>query len=165
VLKIRDYDGETTTTNIHLTPLLSDGSNYAAIETAANNIKAAVENMILGTVEQAQLVHVFDENITPTVADPNAQREVKWLVTMQDTTQYLDAANTVVNPGYGKVWQFEIGTAELAELAPNSDEADPAGDVSTLKLQLEANARSPWNYAAASPTQSLISVRHVGRAT
>jgi hypothetical protein len=101
------------------------------------------------------------------VSDVEASREGKWLVTMRDTTQYMDAANLINNPGYNVLFSFEIPTADRTLLPANSDVADlTAGVWPAFVTSIEANVRSPYNRSAGAgvtPTQVVVEVQYVGR--
>lgn len=52
----------------------------------------------------------------------NAQRELKWNVTYEDVQEFLDpGTDTVPNPGFGKLYNLELGTANSSALDPGTD--------------------------------------------
>lgn len=166
-VSIEDASGETSTIRFNI-------QDYSLIPTAPNNIgsvsqdldelKDAVALITLGEIRKVNLGKDFPESAAP-VTDVNAQRERKWLVTMRDETQFLDPTNAVPNPGYLRTFQFEVPCANLALLRAGSDEIDLANaTVIQFVTAVQLNIRSPWNSSAlVTPTNRVISIRHVGR--
>ncbi len=167
-ITIEDFDGEVTTTTVHLQNIDALGTNYGSVTTDLDEIKVSVQSVIRGEVRKVSISKDFPES-SLVVADPEAQRETKWLITMRDTTQFLDLLNAVPNPGYLRLFTFAIGTADLTFLNLNADTMNitqAPGDA--FLASMEANARSPWNdngQVGYTPTQSVVSIIHVGRNT
>lgn len=173
---IQDYNGEISTVTVNLQRLApaSLAADFLSVTQDMDEIKDTILEIIRGKVRKTQVTVVFDEDDDP-VTDKEATREGKWLVTYKDTTRHLDGANAIENPGYGKLFTFEIPTAKRS-LLPGATVGESlrdelpldlpmAGDT-TLKGNLEANIRSPYNWAAAAgvtPTNEVISVKFVGR--
>lgn len=110
---------------------------------------AAIDAITLGTLSYDSLRAYFTRRSSAIPADPNAQRERKWLVTYSDTTQFFDPGpNLIPNAGFGKVFNVEIPTAnfDLADVFPvNSDEADlTQTQIAAFVTAVEAMARSPY---------------------
>lgn len=167
-----DYSAEKSTTRMWIHDISESPGAYAAAVGVLNGIRTQIERITMGPVRQQGISKWFPVS-ADLVLDKGAQREKKWLVTMQDTTPYLDVAGTIVNPGYLRLFSFELPTADLEYLAPNSDEIKydyEDGDenlvVAEVMAALEADARSPWNYSSSAPvtTQVVKSIRFVGRA-
>lgn len=168
-ITIQDYGGEKSTSSFWLEDI--NQTNFLSVTQNLDEIKDAILPTIEGTVLEVGFTKSFPEAATLPTA-PSAQRERKWLVTVRDTTQFLDATHLIANPGYLKVFSFEIGTAELAgHMINNSnDVADltAAGEMDALRDSIEANMRSPWNHSAGTgvtPTMQVLSIVHVGRST
>ena len=167
-ITIADYDEEITTVTVHLDNLDTTGSNYPAVTQDLDEIKDSILTVIRGNVRKTTLSKEFTEN-GAVVVDPMAQRETKWLVTMRDTTEFLDVLNAVGNPGYLQLFNFSIGTADLTHLNVNADTmdvSDAPGDA--FLASMEANVRSPWNdnpEAAVVQTQVVVAIVAVGRNT
>jgi hypothetical protein len=175
-LTIEDYGGEKSVMSFHVQDV--GAGNYGSVTQDIDEVKDAIMRVIEGEVRVSGFTKTFPES-ADIVLDTSAQRERKWLVTMQDTTQFLDAGNTIANPGYLQLFSFEIATAKLELLgASRSDEVDYSLNLEPDPLEdpiliwaevmgeLEANVRSPWNHTAAvTPTQVVKSIRHVGRRT
>lgn len=163
VFTIEDYSNERTSTKTWVQDI--GAGNYAAVTQDIDEIKDSIATVILGEVRSAGFSKSFPESAAD-VTDPVAQRELKWLVVMRDTTQFLDVGNTIANPGYGKAYTFEVGTANPALLVPNTDLMDVSqapGDA--FVTSMEANTRSPYNHTGNAPTQVVEDVVLVGRAT
>lgn len=164
-ITVIDNTRETSVTNI---PVQDVGAgNFAAVTQDIDEIKDAIQSVIVGTVLRTGFTKTYPESgLVP--ASPQAQRETKWLVTYRDTTQFLDVANTISNAGYLKVFNFEIPCADLTLLKPNSDEMDTSAGTTGADFvaAIEANVRSPYNHSAAvTPTIQVLSVKHVSRNT
>lgn len=155
---ILDYDGEKSslqfyTGNITVASLPGTLTQFGALRDAINEI-------ILGTISSESL-KVFDtklSNVTPTAEF--AQRETKWLVVYEDNLPFFDApVNAIPNEGFGKIFTFEIATADLSHLQTGTDKLDlsvnPGAD---FVAAFEAFARSPYG-----GTTNVLEVRHVGR--
>jgi len=145
---IQDYNGETSVTGLNvgavtaisLPGLLSDIADY----------RAAIDDLILGTVKSDQLVAYKTPGTNALPADPNAQVERKWLGRYHDTVTQ-------------KKYRFEIPTAELVtgRLLANSDFADLTDtNMAAFKTWFDGFARSPDSDVNA---VVLDSMQHVGR--
>lgn len=165
---IQDYGGEKTTVSVNIEDI--NATNFGAVTQNLDEFKDALIPTIEGTVLEVGFTKTFPE-VSTLPTSPSAQRERKWLISVRDTTQFLDAANLIANPGYLKVFSFEIGTAELpGHMINNSDDvADLSNtEMDALRDSIEANLRSPWNHSAGvgvTPTMQVLSIVHVGRST
>jgi hypothetical protein len=144
--------------------------NYGSVTQDIDELKDAIATISRGTILDAGFSKVFPEATGYPADDPEAQREAKWLITYQDTLQFLDEANTIANPGYLKVFNTEIPCADLSLLPEGKEELDlvDGGVVAAFVASFEANARSPYNHThgKTSPPASVVkvlSIRHAGR--
>lgn len=162
---LEDFDGEKTTTSFWVQDL--SALNFDSVAQDVDEVKDAIALMTRGVIREVGITKVYPEDFTTVVSDPEAQRETKWMVVYRDTTQFLDAGNTIANPGYGKVFTIEVGTAELTDhLLPNSDEVNTAHqDVIDFIAGIQPNIRSPYNNSAQAPTIEVVKIYHVGRAS
>jgi hypothetical protein len=166
-LSMADYDDESSSVGFWVQDL--GAANYASVTQDIDEVKDAIAAVSLGVINDSGLRKVFPESFGQ-ATDPNAQRERRWFVRMRDTTQFLDAGNTIANPGYGNVFTMTIpaanlSTADGATLVPNTDVADITGnaEMAALVAALEANVRSPWNHTATAPTVDVMEILLVGR--
>jgi len=110
-----DYDGDRT----QISFLSSDvnAAGYAAKETAANALAAAIDDITMGT--RTFSAFIADENRVANPAVPAsgfAQNHTRWLVTFRDSVNAHDETVTIPTAN--------LGAAGL--LLPNSDQHDPA---------------------------------------
>ena len=166
-LSMSDYDAETSSVGFWVQDL--GAANYASVTQDIDEVKDAIAAVSLGVINDSGLRKVFPESFAQ-ASDANAQRERRWFVRMRDTTQFLDAGNTIANPGYGNIFTMTIPAANLttadgAALVPNSDVADITGnaEMAALVVALEANVRSPWNHTATAPSVDVLEILLVGR--
>jgi hypothetical protein len=146
--------------------------NYAGVTASIDSIKEAIETISLGTVNDTGFAKSFPEDVGYPSDVPAAQREAKWLVTYQDTMQYLDTLATIANPGYLKVFNAEIPCADLSLLPDGKEELDleDGGVVAAFVADFQANVRSPYNHSNAvtpSPAEAVkvLSIKHIGKST
>lgn len=155
---ILDYDRETSNTQFYT-------GNITAVSlpdtlTEFGDLRDAIDGIILGTIQKESL-KVFDTKLSNAApASPQAQRENKWLVVYEDVLPFFDdPVNAIPNEGFGKVFTFEIATADLSLLVANTDRMNIAtGNGATFVTAFEAIARSPYG-----GTVNVLEVRHVGR--
>lgn len=161
-VSIEDFDGEPTTVTFWVQDI--GAANYASVTQDIDEVKDAIIAAVRGEVRKSGFTKTFLESFDA-VTDPEAQRETKWLVTFRDTTQFLDAGNTVANAGFGKIFTLEIGTAKLTgNLVDNTDLADlSVTEMDALRDAIQANVRSPYNHTATAPSILVLSIEHVGR--
>lgn len=77
-----DYDGERGGSSINTVDL--SGANFDAQATAVTALRAAMNGLTLVNVSKALISDINWNNLVP-VADPQAQREIKWVVVVADT--------------------------------------------------------------------------------
>jgi hypothetical protein len=166
-LSMSDYDAESSSVGFWVQDL--GAANYASVTQDIDEVKDAIDAVSLGVINDSGLRKVFPESFAQ-ASDANAQRERRWFVRMRDTTQFLDAGNTIANPGYGNIFTMTIPAASLttadgAALVPNTDVADIVGnaEMAALVVALEANVRSPWNHTATAPSIDVLEILLVGR--
>lgn len=162
-LTVEDY--EKSTSNMFFWVQDITAANFASVTQDIDELKDAAAAIIRGTIKGVGFTKTYDESFAVNT-DPEAQRETKWLVTYRDTTPYLDALNAIPNPGYGKIFNAEVPTADLSgtHLQPNSDHAkldDP--EIEAFVTAFEANVRSPYNYGANAPSVEVLDIQQVGR--
>jgi len=144
--QITDYSNERSGFRV-VSPDLTAG-NFAAQETAADALAAAVDDLTIGHLSRQTLSNVLiDDPDIPT--DPYAQRELKWLVRYRGATS-------------GKMYSLEIPAPDVTgNLVANSDLADPtSADWVAFISAFEAFARTPDNPSA---LVEFVDARLVGR--
>jgi hypothetical protein len=154
---IEDFSRESSRTGVNIGPLTA--ANFTAKRDAIDDLKLAIDGIILGEIRSTSITESFAESSDP-VATINAQRERKWLVTARDVTQFFDVANTINNPGFGELFQTEVPTANIALITTNTDEVpltEPA--IAAFVTAFEAIAHSP---TGGNQTE-VVAIRHVGR--
>lgn len=157
-VSIRDISNETSSINLNL--------EVAGTETVSSipdillqvTDNAVSANMILGLPVSGGVTVKAPMAYAGPISN-NAHRELKWLIFYRDTSQYLDAGNTVVNPYYNKIFKNELPTANGALLSAGSDTLDfSAGAVNTFVQAYEDVVRSPVG-----GTIQVVEIRLVGR--
>jgi hypothetical protein len=143
---ILDYSEETSHTKFNFGAITS--VSIAGFLTQFGNLRTAVGNIILGTLQKE--AWVGDSTVlsnTPPVAT-DAQVELKWLVSYEgDTTK--------------KKYRVEIPTPDTSKLIPGTDKADLTDtDIAAYITAFEALGRSPDDDTE---TISVLDVTLVGR--
>lgn len=167
-VNMRDWGNEPTSVSFALQDV--DVLNIESVEQDLDEIKDGCLAFLGGEVLSVGYTKTIYEAPNP-VTDSAAQREAKWVLTYRDDTQFLDAANTIANPGYRKLFTVEFGTAITKDgggdtyLSPNSDLADPTDtEVDAFLDAILPNIRSPYNHTAAvTPTNTFVQLKYVGR--
>lgn len=110
---VRDANNETSNFSGHIPK--TGVTNLPAVLTSVGNFRDACQELILGVFasEKGDLYNTTLSNDAPT--DPNAQRERKMLVFYADTSEFLDVANVIDNPNFGKIQTMEIPTARVID--------------------------------------------------
>lgn len=157
---IGEYDpSELSSMGINPGPVTS--VNFDAKRDALDDLKVVWGNISLGVVRKINLTISTTESVAE-VTDQNAQRERKWLVTYRDNTEFLDVADTIENPGYGKLFNTEVPCAKLSLLDQKSDDLD-------ISIVAVAAWITAFEAVQNSPTGGneieVISIKHVGRST
>lgn len=166
---VEDYSQEKSTVSFWVQDM--SGLNYDSVAQDVDEVKDAILALTLGAVRVAGITKEFPESGAD-VTDPNAQRERKALIVYQDQTQFLDAGNTIANPGYLKLFTLELPAAKVEDgsgtsyLKEDSDEYDLANaDIAAFIAVIEANVRSPYNNSAQAPAIKVVKMTKVGRRT
>lgn len=156
-ISFRDRSNEPTSFNPNLDATLTP----AAAFTALGNIIAPAFNdgLILGLPLNYTVSFKQASGIVGPQPD-NAHREVKWLVSYEDVSQFLDPpTNTVPNPYYLRIFVQELPCA-------NPDIVPAGTDVLPLTAPEAANFVAAYNANAKSPVggnANVIELRFVGR--
>lgn len=122
-----DYDGEKTSFRCVTQPLTA--ANFDVQTGLAAALGVAMAGITLGEFAGSQIGNV-DPPLSSEAANPMAQRELKWLVLVEDTVT-------------SELFTYELGTADPAMLDPNDRKhanIGDAGPVDTFISALEAYA-------------------------
>lgn len=139
-----DFTREVTNVEFYMVDL--SAANFDARITALNTVQAAVQGVSLIAFDGEFMYAIDTARESATPADPNAQRESKWIVSYHDDVNGF--------PG-----SFTIGGADLTLLDGNTQLMDvAAGAGLTLLNALEANLISRYGNAIV-----VDEIRHVGR--
>lgn len=161
---VEDYDGETSNVVVNLQDV-APGAGYDSLMADADEIEQGIDALTIGVI-RGYKISTQHQGSTAAVTNIQAARESKWVVTYRDTTELLNATPGLGNPGYNKLFSFEIPCADRTLLAGGSDELDlTAPAIAAAIALLEPNIRSPYNRGAAglTPTNDIVSIRFVGR--
>ncbi len=155
-----DHGGESSTMSIQTGAITA--VSLPGTLTQIGDLRTAIDAITLGTISKEAL-KVFDTKLANALpADANAQRERKWLVRYEDNLPFFDdPVNAIPNEGFGKVFTFEIPTADIANanLLPNTDQANLADtQIAAFVTAFEAIARSPYG-----GTVNVLGLTAVGR--
>lgn len=126
---VLDYSEETSRTSFNFGAVTA--VSIAGFLTQFGNLRTALQNVILGTVQKEQWVgdSTVLDNTPPT--EPAAQVELKWLV------QYEGATTN-------KKFRVELPTPDTSKLIPGTDKADLTDtDIAAYITAFEAIGRSP----------------------
>lgn len=157
---LMDYSREKATVGFNTAAITA--ASIAGALTQFGALRTAIEGITNGVVAgEALYVNRTKLSNVPPVSTL-AQRENKWLVTYEDTTEFFDApVNAIPNAGYRAVFNIEIPTADLStvDMVPNTDDADLAGtEMAAFISAFETLARSPYGGAV-----NVTRVQFVGR--
>lgn len=164
-INIEDYSKESTSSLFWIQDV--GAGNYGTVTQDLDEIKDAVATVILGEIRDVNMLKGFPESAAA-VTDKVAQREFKWRYTYRDIEQFLDVPGTIANPGWGKTFDGEIGTADPELVANNTDYMDlTAGVGLAFKGVFDANVRSPYNHTSARTGNKveLLEMKLVGKNT
>lgn len=159
-LTVMDYDGEKSPLKVHTGAVTA--TSIAGLLTQIGNFRNAVDGLSIGTMQKEQLA-AFSTILSQDLPTSEfAQRETKWVVKYHDNQEFFDApVNAIPNAGYLKIFDFEIGAADLSLLADNQDFLPLDGtEAAALVTAFEAMARSPYG-----GTVTVDSIQQVGRNT
>jgi len=156
----KDFDKETSNWSFHTGAVTA--VSLPGLLTQFGALRAALANITIGTITKEQQT-VFETRLANAPpADPNAQRERKWLLTYEDNQPFFDPpVNAIPNEGFGRVITTEIPTADFTgtHLLPNTDQANLAdAEIAAFVAAYEAIARSPYG-----GTVNVLGLTAVGR--
>lgn len=143
---IRDNNGDLASTGIHTGAVTA--VSLPGLLSEVGSLRGAIEGITLGVVAREAL-SVFQTTLSGArAASTLAQTEIKWLCRYHDDTAFFDdPVNAIPNAGYGKVFTFQIPTADLSLLAQGEETLDittPATPGQIFKSFFDATARSPY---------------------
>lgn len=160
-LTIKDFSKELGTSQIHVGAVTA--VSLPGLLTDIDDYRTAVDAIVVGVIRSDQLT-AFKTNLsTANPASAQAQRERKFMVTYADNLPFFDdPVNAIPNEGFGKIFTYEIPTADfsLTGLFPtNTDEVDLAQtEIAAFVTAFEAIARSPYG-----GTVEVLAITGVGR--
>lgn len=146
-----DYDGDSTNLGFAIDEVTS--ANIVQLSTDFGTLRTAIEAVCLGeSIRSTMSIESQFASDKTKATDANAKRGNKWLVSLEDTQQFLDPpTNSIPNPNYRETFQFTIGCANLSLRTQNSDivysSANPAdypAQFQTLATAIETIARSKF---------------------
>lgn len=156
VVTYMDYDKETTTIEVKGAPVLSDGTNYVAVYTAAMAVVTALDALALGTkISQSFTAErdIFQKNRPSSKV---AQRETKLFIAGEQAGSFANRKLTL-----GTFDPDEL--ADIPENTPLPSYLDlTAGTGLALKQALDSYWTGAPDYLTQVTTQSAV---HVGRNT
>lgn len=143
---ILDYSEEKSTTRFNFGAVTA--INIAGFLTAFGNMRTAITNIILGTVQKESWTGDSTVLSNTPPAATEAQIELKWLVTYEGDTSK-------------KKYRAEIPTPDTAKLIPGTDQADLADtDIAAYVTAFESIGRTPDDDTE---TISVLGINLVGR--
>lgn len=146
----RKPNGEPESTTLRVPIITLTPANVAATETLTGNLATAIAAITIGANNKREITYNVTQFEKIPAASPLAQRENKWLVRFHDATTFQKSS-------------VSIGTADLAELAGNSEFlVITAGNGLAFKTAFEAVVVSPFD---SSHSVVVDSVQFVGRNT
>lgn len=144
-LTLLDYSKEKSSFEIATGPV--NALTLDEVELQAAAMRTSIDAVTLGTLQREALT-AFDNLLSNTPpASKDAQREKKWLISYLDNTPFLDPpVNSIVNPGYQKLFSGTVPTADLAQLnVPNSDDVNILLEPwATFVTNFQTIGRSPY---------------------
>lgn len=154
----RDFDREVSTVTLNVVD--QTAANFAAQNTLHTAFLTAWAGLI-NAVAASDGITIVRGRSGAVPTDQTSAREVKWLVTYEDSSATLTGGSD--NPSFGKLFNTEVPCAETDDPAifkPNTDELDLTNeDVAAAVTAFEAYARSPNG-----GVPNVLSIRRVGRA-
>jgi hypothetical protein len=135
-----DYDGDSTVTGFVIDEVTD--ANIVALGTAFGTLRSAIEAVTLGVSIRSQFSIESQFNSDKTKAsDTSAKRGNKWLVSLNDTQQFLDPpTNSIPNPNFGETFQISIGNADFSLRTNNSDVVYTNTNPGSWSAQMQALA-------------------------
>lgn len=158
-----DYSEERATSQVNVGTVTA-----VSLPGLLTNIAAyitAIDAISMGTLTFDQLIAYRTARGSAPPADPNAQRERAWRVFYADNTAFFDPPdNAIPNAGFGKIFHFDVPTAnfDLVDVFPlNTDQADLGQtQIAAFVTAFEAMARSPYG-----GVPNVLRIIGVGKAT
>lgn len=138
-----DYNNERTTFEIPAASVAA--ANFDAVNAELAALRTAIEGVTIGNTARTRLLAVDNDISGDPAGSAFAQREIKWLISMRGAVT-------------GKLYQRELGTADLALLAPNTDDMATGAARTALVTALEDSFRGDQN-----ETVTVVSIKFVGR--
>lgn len=125
----RDYANESSTVGLHVDEVTA--ANFDAQVAAQASLLSALEGVSLGNEIKNQMTANVTKSQPSPASDPNAQRELKWMVRAFDAVTY-------------DLVTIEIPCADLSLLDPNNLDrmVIDSGAGATLVSEIEANVLS-----------------------
>jgi hypothetical protein len=167
-LSILDYERDTSTVSFLPFGLGVGGIlDFPTASTNGDEIKDALDFFTIGTITQTRITAVYPESSIVPPTDKAANNASKFLFTLEDTVEYLGALNTAPNPKFGSKFKLEVPCADDSLMTNNSKilNLTDAGIAAQVAI-LEANLRSPWNFATVNGDGAavrVLEIRRVGR--
>lgn len=146
-----DYDGETANMTVNTVEITA--ANIDAQQTLLTTLRTTLNDITLGVVSKSVLSDIGWDTLTPTT-DPFGQREIKWVIIVEDTNGNRFKSN-------------EVPTADLSLLENGSkyiikngvvSVSDTGGFVAAFKAAYEAVAVSNNGLAL-----TIVDMYQVGR--
>lgn len=159
---IQDFDGKKSSSNFNIGPLTV--GNFLAVRAGLNELEEAIEDVVIGGLRSTHLTESIAQG-GAAVTNKFAQRGNKWIITMQDITEFFDVANTMSNDNYLNTFSTEIACADNALLpADGRDTLILSGvgadaKVTRLVAAIEAGTQSPWG----GPDIKVLQIKQVNR--
>lgn len=161
VIQIDDKSGQSSRVELTLNDTLSGFTNLNAIASELDALVDEIKGITVGAVRYNTISIKFDEDVT---AAAGGSRELKWLVTYRDDSPFLDVANTISNPGFGRLYSVTIPTVDETLIPSGSELVDlAAAPWADFVTDFEQVVRAPSNRSAANPVITVVSIRKVGR--
>lgn len=158
---VEDKSGQKSTIELTLNDVLGGFTNLNAIAGELDALVDEIKNVTAGAVRYNTISIRFDEDVA---AAANGSRELKWLVTYRDDSAFLDAANTISNPGFGRLYSVTIPTVDEGLIPAGQEQVNlTAAPWDAFVADFETVVRAPSNRSAANPVIKVVSIRKVGR--
>lgn len=158
---IEDKSGQPGKVELTLNDTLAGFTNLNTIASELDALVDEIKGVISGAVRYNTITIRFDEDVTATAG---GSRELKWLITYRDDTPFLDAVNTISNPGFGRLYSVTLPTVDEALIPAGSETVNlTAAPWNNFIADFEQVVRAPSNRSAANPVIKVVSIRKVGR--
>ena len=155
-ISILDFANQTSSVNPNTdgenTPTTTLGALQDIAEAAFN------DGFILGRPTDITVSYKMASGVSGAIP-ADAAREIKWLVSMEDTSEFLDLAETVENPSFGKLFEVTFPTANLSLLTSGSEFLD----LTDLAVAPTVALMEAWFVSPNNGELTVRSIRKVGR--